>query len=598
MNPHYQIPSENNPVTVADGLSAVYTAAKQARTVIPIRETVAIVHCRPSECIVEFCMKTDVLAEPSLLAMCQPDPLALTDVVPTFTVCMAGFPRDTLLWSRSAAAEDAFAAQLYAGNSAADAAAIVGITEDVAREILRRFGLKDPNPKRFAPARLSAIAARVEAGTAIAKVMEEFGVQYHDVYVAIAWAGNPSIFDHVFGARLPSGDRHWLIVRAMKGCHYQVKTVAKILGLSPNQVTYVLARAKIHAALHPFWSLPQQRAIAVNSAIRSSPKLAKRYRCTDAEIRKVQERQDTVRLGTKHWNRKYPIGNPDAFRPDSNGRFSPDAAYYLGLMMSDGCIPDKYHIRYKCAVKDRELPVQFGNFLGTTSPVTETIQKLNGRLFGLVYRDVFSVDLIRCLTTECGFVIGAKIPQQDDIRIPTSLATSIEFLRGYYDGNGWVVQLANGTPVIGVISALRPVREAISCILTAHFPKLELKWRQHQASDPEKKGFTIEVLELSGWNACDLSALLYLDAGGDTKAPSLSRKATAAKNHRAWALSRDRRARNAEIEPSLETKMVPERDAICDLTVRLAEDEEIDEVQSEDDCWTKKSRVNRGNPTR
>jgi hypothetical protein len=212
--------------------------------------------------------------------------------------------------------------------------------------------------------------------------------------------------------------------------------------------------------------------------------------------------------------RRYPL------RTDAFDELTPDACYWLGFLITDGCLSlggKRRYLNLWLAEQDEEQILAFRDFLGTTQPVQHhaagnfviggrTIK--SGRSVGIsVFCSRYMVDrLIRLgITARKSHTAGAC----------GALASSPDFWRGCIDGDGSIGVYRNYAE-LSLCGASERLLRQFRRFIRKHFPKCN-------ASVRAGKGCL--RITMSGPMATEMIRLLYERPG-----PGLARKRLRAKS--------------------------------------------------------------------
>ena len=109
-------------------------------------------------------------------------------------------------------------------------------------------------------------------------------------------------------------------------------------------------------------------------------------------------------------------------------KWSPDLAYAVGLLATDGCITKSHLI--DLTSKDREQLENYRRSLGISTPITRKWKKTGDRYLHVQFKNVYFYTFLVSvgLTPAKSKTLGA-------LRIPQKLF--FDFLRGAFDGDGY-----------------------------------------------------------------------------------------------------------------------------------------------------------------
>lgn len=183
--------------------------------------------------------------------------------------------------------------------------------------------------------------------------------------------------------------------------------------------------------------------------------------------------------------RKY-IFNEGAFE-----EFSPEMAYWLGMMASDGCVYEKRNkVFINAKAEDKEHIESFLRFLDYNYPIKERMQKCKDKYFPTVYVELHSKRLKESLLN---LGIEPKKSNKDiDFLFFVPKEYKIYFIFGYFDGDGYVrlgkQEKKSIVSILGNYKFINSVKEFLnkeylieSFILIdnrSNFPKYELNIAQ------------------------------------------------------------------------------------------------------------------------
>lgn len=213
-------------------------------------------------------------------------------------------------------------------------------------------------------------------------------------------------------------------------------------------------------------------------------------------------------------NRRYAL-NDLAF-----DEITPEAEYWIGFLLADGCVSDSNILQVGLATADVAHLEKLTAFLGSDKSPS-IINCSNGTTFASL-----SVNSHRICARLRDF--GVVPRKTATARAPQALINSRDFWRGCVDGDGFV-------------SATTPSRAAPRLGFCGT-PEIVEQFRQFVCSVDAKytaKAQTqnaIQHLHTKGWTAVRLAQTLYAEAP-----VSLDRKAAAAKEVLNWARSPERR---------------------------------------------------------
>lgn len=226
----------------------------------------------------------------------------------------------------------------------------------------------------------------------------------------------------------------------------------------------------------------------------SSVKIGKRYNVNHKVILKVLHNND-INVDQKRFVRKYNLDEHYFDVIDTQ-----DKAYILGLLYADGSNNiSKSTISISLQEEDKELLEEIKSTINSEKPL-EYIDYSNKNDFGYHYKNQYRLLLFSSHMCKVLQKIG-MIPNKNLKLVFPNIDKSLykHFIRGYFDGDGSVVQQIrndNNRPVLVTITSTESFCNTISDII-----KNELNINSCITDASCKNGIT-KVLSISGRNVC------------------------------------------------------------------------------------------------
>jgi hypothetical protein len=126
-----------------------------------------------------------------------------------------------------------------------------------------------------------------------------------------------------------------------------------------------------------------------------------------------------------------------------------EKAYWLGFLFADGYVRERKsssELRLKLSIKDREHLIEFKKFISPDDlPI---VNELSGNS-QCVKVSVNSRKIVKDLIN-----LGCTNNKSKTIKMPNISDTLLShFIRGYFDGDGWIIIDKNKKPAFGIVSA-------------------------------------------------------------------------------------------------------------------------------------------------
>lgn len=150
----------------------------------------------------------------------------------------------------------------------------------------------------------------------------------------------------------------------------------------------------------------------------------------------------------------------------------PNMAYILGLLASDGCISsNRNEIIIKLNTVDKEILERIHNELNMTRPIKDHITN-SGQAYSVL--SLSSIKIKKILKEK--YNIGPR--KTFNLIFPYNLKREywIDFIRGYFDGDGWISLKSDGQIQSGICGACKEVLQTIVDYLYEDFniPKVKV----------------------------------------------------------------------------------------------------------------------------
>ena len=184
---------------------------------------------------------------------------------------------------------------------------------------------------------------------------------------------------------------------------------------------------------------------------------------------------------------------------------TPESAYWLGMLASDGCVYENRNKIYIIAKEEDEGHIEeFRKFIKYTCPLKHRDSKCRDKVFRSVYLEIYSKYMKNILINKYGIVPKKSNKDIDFFRyIPDEF--KLYFLFGYFDGDGSIFISKNlSIEITGNYSFLLSVKKFLE---NNYYIKSELLCR-------ERNGFATKYdLKLIQIYSLYLFSYLYLDFG-------------------------------------------------------------------------------------
>lgn len=170
-------------------------------------------------------------------------------------------------------------------------------------------------------------------------------------------------------------------------------------------------------------------------------RIARDFGVTSETVRKWLEKAGVPRRSLSERNRMY------TYRHDAFKYWTPEAAYWAGLLMADGSVSNRGLVSLELNVKDRELVIGLSEFLEYTGPLADRTRiSKAGTVSSMVSLRVTAKDLAQQLL-EWGVC-----PRKTYIgSVPPLNGVDCHFYRGLFDGDGYFHRRKdNGRPQAGL----------------------------------------------------------------------------------------------------------------------------------------------------
>lgn len=141
---------------------------------------------------------------------------------------------------------------------------------------------------------------------------------------------------------------------------------------------------------------------------------------------------------------------------------SEEKAYWLGFLYADGYVRERKsssELRLKLSIKDKDHLLKFKKFISPDDiPV---VNELSGNS-KCVKVSINSRKIVKDLIK-----LGCTNKKSKNIKIPKIHNSFINhFIRGYFDGDGWIIIDKNKKPAFGIVSSSKEMIKSINNIIS------------------------------------------------------------------------------------------------------------------------------------
>lgn len=140
-----------------------------------------------------------------------------------------------------------------------------------------------------------------------------------------------------------------------------------------------------------------------------------------------------------------------------------EKAYWLGFLYADGYIRERKsssELRLKLSVKDREHLIKFKNFMSPDNNIP-IVDEINGNS-KCVKVSINSRKIVKDLIN-----LGCTNNKSKTIKMPKISDNLLNhFIRGYFDGDGWIIIDKNNIPAFGIVSGSKEMIESINYFIS------------------------------------------------------------------------------------------------------------------------------------
>lgn len=226
-----------------------------------------------------------------------------------------------------------------------------------------------------------------------------------------------------------------------------VPRLAEQFQRSRTTITKILVRAGIHVPTaaeasnqrHHFSDEDERKIVAEYCDISLRASIGQRWSLPDRYIYRILQRHGISPDHRTHTLREDAFDLP----------ISPEAAYWAGFLMADGSITENPKrgpvIELNLAVKDREAVEQFAAFVGASHPIT-TRHIETGDSCRVQFRSQRMADALA--------VLGVAPRKTNREHAGDAVASSTDFWRGYFDGDGFYHAHLGKYPTVGICGSL------------------------------------------------------------------------------------------------------------------------------------------------
>lgn len=206
------------------------------------------------------------------------------------------------------------------------------------------------------------------------------------------------------------------------------------------------------------------------------------------------------------------VGN--TFNHEAFDVLTPDALYWIGFMITDGCVIENRHgvpglLRVTLASEDRNHLAKLYTFVGSSStPYDYTSFQASGLVIGKRSASVFRVSSTHMAESLAKHGI---VPRKTyTVSAGEAVRNSADFWRGAIDGDGWINWYSGQSPCIGLCSASSVFMSQFADFVASVVPG----FRIHIGAQ-KSRGSTTDLFktQLTGWKALRIITVLYGHGG-------------------------------------------------------------------------------------